>query len=80
MSEQLHLSEGHFHRLVKHLEGCTPLAKLQGIRMEQAMGLLRGTTLPLDAIAARIGYSTAYAFSNAFHNHTGIRPGRYRKG
>ena len=33
----------------------------------------------LDVIADRVGYGTAYAFSNAFTRHTGVRPGAYRR-
>lgn len=78
LSHRAHLSEGHFHRLVKEQEGVSPMEKLQQMRMEEAMGLLRTTTLSLEAIALRVGYSTAYAFSNAFYSHTGVRPGRFR--
>lgn len=79
MSEIAHLSEGHFHRLVRRLEGVSPMRKVMQLRMEEAMGLLSNTTLTLEAIADRVGYRTAFAFSEAFKKHVGIRPSVYRR-
>jgi transcriptional regulator GlxA family with amidase domain len=79
LSARMHMSESHFHREVLRLQGRKPMAIVQGIRLDQAAMLLRTTSLGLDAIAPRVGYSSAYALSHAFHRHTGLRPGAYRK-
>ena len=34
--------------------------------------------LGLEAVAARVGYGSAFAFSSAFKNHTGASPSAYR--
>ena len=79
MSSKMHLSSGHFHRLVKRLDGCSPMDKLKRIKIEQALGLLNSTSLTLSTIADRLGFSSAFAFSNFFKKYTGLRPGQYRE-
>ncbi|MFZ5723187.1 MAG: helix-turn-helix domain-containing protein [Pseudomonadota bacterium] len=49
------------------------------IRMEFARRLLRGSTLPIDEIADRVGYGDQASFSKAFSACTGISPGRFRR-
>jgi Helix-turn-helix domain len=41
--------------------------------------LLRDADEPLSAIAARVGYSSEFAFANAFKREYGTAPGRYRR-
>ncbi|WP_371649865.1 MULTISPECIES: cupin domain-containing protein [unclassified Streptomyces] len=62
------------------LVGRPPMAYLTWWRLTRAATLLRDTTDPLAAIAARIGYGTPYAFSHAFNREFGTTPGRYREG
>jgi AraC-like DNA-binding protein len=40
--------------------------------------LLLASDYPLSAIAARVGYSSEYAFSKAFRRELGVAPSRYR--
>lgn len=72
------MSPGHFHREVRRLFGEKPMQRVRRLRLERAATLLTTTDLDLAAIAAAVGYSTAYALSNAFLRHTGQRPGEYR--
>ena len=44
----------------------TPLAYLRSVRLQRAMRLLVEEELTLDAVATRIGYGDAFAFSKAF--------------
>jgi AraC-like DNA-binding protein len=48
--------------------------------MTIAAGLLRDTDRVLGDIARAVGYSSAYAFANAFKRAHGVAPGRYRRG
>ena len=79
MAALLHVSAGHLHLLTKRYSNQTPLGILRELRMDRAQLLLQSTNLTLDNIAAQVGYRSAYAFSDAFRQHTGIRPGAYRK-
>ena len=73
------LSRAAFARRFTALVGRPPLAYLTWWRMTVAAGLLRDTDAPLGAVAARVGYSSEYAFANAFKREYGIAPGRYRR-
>lgn len=75
----LHLSESHFHREVMRLRGQTPMEIITEMRMERASALLKTSSAKLSTVAADLGYSTPYAFSNAFKKYTGLRPGSYRR-
>jgi AraC-like DNA-binding protein len=52
--------------------------ELAAARCEQASHLLRHTTLTVQAIALRVGYSDARALSRAFNSWTGLSPDAYR--
>ncbi|MGW5346706.1 cupin domain-containing protein [Streptomyces sp. HUAS TT3] len=60
------------------LVGRPPMAYLAWWRLTYAAALLRDTADPLAAVAHRVGYGTAYAFSHAFSREFGTTPGRYR--
>jgi AraC-like DNA-binding protein len=47
-------------------------------RMEAAASLLESSDEGIAAIATRVGYETASAFSKLFHRLEGLSPGRYR--
>ncbi|MEU8417375.1 AraC family transcriptional regulator [Amycolatopsis japonica] len=74
----VHLSVYHFIRVFKEKTGETPHRFLGGLRIEEARRLLRGTDLPIAAIAGRCGFATPGALSAAFLKHTGSRPSEYR--
>jgi AraC-like DNA-binding protein len=46
--------------------------------MTTAARLLRESAAPLAAVARQVGYSSEFAFANAFKRQYGIAPGRYR--
>lgn len=48
-------------------------------RAQEAMALLGDTSLPVKAIAGRLGYRDTYFFSKQFRAVTGTTPGGYRK-
>jgi AraC-like DNA-binding protein len=55
-----------------------PLAYLSWWRMTLAARLLRDSDAPLSSLAKQTGYTSEYAFANAFKREYGIAPGRYR--
>jgi AraC-like DNA-binding protein len=56
-----------------------PMTYLARWRMFCARTLLREGKLSLEAIASRIGYGSAAAFSLAFTREHGVSPGSYRR-
>jgi AraC-like DNA-binding protein len=58
--------------------GESPMRHLAKIRLGQAAGYLTTTSLSVEAIARRTGYSTDAALSKAFKRELGTSPGRYR--
>lgn len=60
--------------------GVPPMGYLARWRLGLAADLLTGTTLTLDAIARRVGYSTGFALSAAFRRERGVSPQQHRRG
>ncbi|OOC55131.1 MULTISPECIES: AraC family transcriptional regulator [Nocardiopsis] len=61
--------------------GTPPMTYLRTWRLTVAGDLLTARPeLGLEAVAARVGYGSAFAFSSAFKNHTGTSPSAYRAG
>lgn len=72
------LSRSAFFERFLRTVGLPPMEYLLGWRMAVARDLLR-RQLPIDEVAARVGYSSASTFSTAFARHVGQPPGRYAR-
>ncbi|MFG2907614.1 AraC family transcriptional regulator [Kitasatospora sp. NPDC048286] len=72
------LSRAAFARRFTAAVGRPPLGYVTWWRMALAARLLRDSDLPLGALAARVGYTSEFAFSHAFKRHHGLAPGRFR--
>lgn len=59
--------------------GQPPRAYLTWWRLNTAARLLRETDSPLATIAGQVGYSSEFAFANAFRREYGVAPGRFRR-
>jgi AraC-like DNA-binding protein len=68
-----------FARQFRTLIGEPPLAYLTRWRMTVAARLLRETDLPIESVAARVGYGSRFAFGRAFKRSMGSAPGAYRR-
>lgn len=79
LADRARLSRATFSRRFAALVGQPPLTYLTWWRMTVAAGLLRDTGRSLAAIASDVGYSSEYAFANAFKRHHGVPPGRFRR-
>jgi AraC-like DNA-binding protein len=73
------LSRAAFARRFAALVGQPPLAYLTWWRMTTAARLLRDSNAPLGAVAGRIGYTSEFAFAEAFKRAYGLAPGAYRR-
>lgn len=59
-------------------EGTSFQALKDAVRRDRAIALLSRGDLPVEEVAARLGFSEASAFSRAFRRWTGAPPGAYR--
>jgi AraC-like DNA-binding protein len=73
------LSRAPFARRFTAQVGQPPLSYLTWWRMTTAARLLRDSDEPLSALAASVGYTSEFAFANAFKRQYGTAPGRYRR-
>ncbi|WP_371633935.1 AraC family transcriptional regulator [Streptomyces sp. NBC_01259] len=67
-------------RRFTELVGEPPMAYLTGWRLAVAADLLRETDATVEAVARKVGYSQAFAFSTAFKRVRGVGPQDYRNG
>ena len=60
--------------------GRSPMDHLQGVRVQHALGLIRCSNAPLEAIAGACGYDSASHLSRHVKRATGKSPGSLRQG
>lgn len=77
MAARLALSERTLHRRLAH-EGKRYQEIIDDVRCSLAEEFLRNTSLSIEEVAARVGFSEASNFRRAFRKWTGSAPGRYR--
>jgi AraC-like DNA-binding protein len=61
------------------LTGQPPLTYLTWWRLTISANLLRESEAPLSEVATRIGYTSEFAFANAFKRQYGTAPGKYHR-
>jgi AraC-like DNA-binding protein len=68
------------HTLSRRLKEASQSFRLlkQELRRDAAIEYLEHTSLPLDRIAERLGFSEPSTFHRAFKEWTGVTPGAYR--
>ena len=79
MTQRIHYSAPHFHRLCAKFFGCSPMQKLTTMRMERACYLLRYTEWPVSEVASRVGYNDPFNFSTRFKKLKKVSPRTYRQ-
>ncbi len=73
------LSRSAFFERFSREVGVAPMEYLLAWRMAMAKALLRRAGAGVAAVAERVGYGSASAFSTAFARHVGVPPGRYAR-
>ena len=73
------LSRAAFARRFAALVGQPPLTYLTWWRMTLAARLLRSGDAPLATVARKVGYTSEFAFANAFKREYGLAPGGFRR-
>lgn len=74
-----HLSERTLSRRFRRATGVSPRDFIVELRMERARDLLARSRLPIEEVAARVGYSDRGTFSKAFKERTGLSPSFFRR-
>jgi len=73
------LSRAAFARRFAAVSGRSPRRFLTELRLALAASLLANTDDSLAELAARIGYTSEFAFSRAFKRWHGVAPGTFRR-
>lgn len=79
VADALHVSYRTLHRRFQAAVGMPPLAYLQDLRVESAKELLESTSLSLERIVGKVGYSDVSAFRRLFARRAGLSPSQYRQ-
>lgn len=79
LAKEARLSRAAFARRFRTLTGQPPLTYLTWWRLTIAAQLLRDSNVSLEAVAARVGYTSEFAFANVFKRHHGVAPGKFRR-
>ena len=73
-------SSDHIRRIYQKAYGCSPMAFLKELRLNQAKSLLRHMPIySVSDIAALCGFSDSFYFSRLFRQQTGMTPSEYRR-
>lgn len=72
-------SEGHLQRSFRAAYGLSVVERIQQLRVEHARRLLREGDLPVEAVAAAVGFASPSYFSRLFTRLTGVSPDRFRR-
>lgn len=73
------MSGEHLRRLCRKYYGHSPMEHVLLVRMRVAAQLLASPENTVDLVSQRVGYSSAFAFSQAFKRVMGKPPSEYRK-
>jgi len=79
LARESSLSRSAFAERFTQLVGQPPATYLTEIRLALATDLLLGTSEPIRAIAARVGYESDAAFSRVFQRRHGLPPSGWRR-
>jgi AraC-like DNA-binding protein len=78
MSQQLGISPSYLSRMFQKEFGVSFSAYLTTVRLENAVSLLRHTSLQIAEIAYRCGFKDSSYFIKTFRQHYGKTPGNFR--
>lgn len=74
------VSRAAFARRFTGVMGEPPISYLTSWRLCMAADILADTADTVETVAGKVGYSSPFAFSQAFTREYGVRPGRFRRG
>lgn len=78
IAKAIGIHRSHLASIFKKQMGVSPQEYLLGYRIKKACSLLRETQLPIQEIAAMVGYDNPLTFSKIFKKFKGLSPRDYR--
>lgn len=78
LAEMTNLSPSYFWALFKQKTGYAPVDFPMRLRRHQASHLLKCTNMPVNKVAATLGYKDSLYFSRVFKSILGVAPTLYR--
>lgn len=78
LAREFAMSERTLARRVRAANGLTPLALLQGIRLNRARTLIESNRMTIDQVAAAVGYDDATALRRLMRRWAGVSPSHFR--
>ena len=78
VAAELGISPSGLRAVFARLRGSSPRTALQNVRLRHALGHIRNSTLPLQAIADLTGYDSVSHLSRHIKSATGSSPGAFR--
>ena len=78
LSYHFHVNEQYISRLFKKYTGCSFIEYLNAIRINEAKRYLIHTSLKVNQIAGKVGYSNHVHFWRVFKRNTGMSPNQFR--
>jgi len=79
VAHEIATSRRQLQRALAEVGGTTFSRELQRVRMKRAAELLAGGDLPVQTVAAAVGYRQAAQFAKVFRRHHGVSPSAYRR-
>ena len=79
LQQHYHYHTNFFTSLIRKYYGVTFSEYLQHLRINRAKELLKDTSLSIEEIIYRVGYSNRTFFIRKFREQTGITPSKFRK-
>lgn len=79
LARRIHVSVRTLQRRFLAATGLTPIQYQQAVRVDRSKDLLESDHLPVQEIAARVGYEDRVAFGRLFKKATGMTPAAYRQ-
>ena len=79
IAKQVNLNVSYMQKIFKESMGNTVYDYLNQYRINQAISMMKSTTLPLLDIAIEVGFSNRQTFYNVFKSYMGYSPKVFRK-
>jgi transcriptional regulator GlxA family with amidase domain len=78
LASRFAMSERTLARRVRAATGMTPLALVQGVRLNRARRLIESSRMSIEQVAAQVGYEDATALRRLMRKLAGANPSRFR--
>jgi AraC family transcriptional regulator, regulatory protein of adaptative response / methylphosphotriester-DNA alkyltransferase methyltransferase len=79
VAHEIATSRRQLQRALAEVGGTSFSRELQRVRMQRAAQLLLGGSLPVQVVAAAVGYRQAAQFAKVFRRHHGASPSSFRR-